>query len=102
MIRGTTPTHIFNLPFETSLLSAVEISYAQKDLVVLTKTTKDCVLDGTKISVKLTQGDTLKFNSSMMVQMQLRVLTIGGDALSTPVYRVSAKKCLSGGVLINE
>lgn len=99
MVRGTTPTHIFKLPFETSLLSAVEITYAQDDQVVLTKTAADCVLDGSSVSTTLTQEDTFKFDSSVAVQVQLRVLTVGGAALSSPVYRVSADKCLSTEVL---
>ena len=41
MIRGTTPTHIFNIPFDTSLVDEVKITYAQEDEIILIKGTAD-------------------------------------------------------------
>ena len=35
MIIGTTPTHTFDIPFDTSMVDEVKITYAQDDVVVL-------------------------------------------------------------------
>lgn len=78
MIRGTTPTHTFEIPFNTSMIASVRVVYAQDDAVIVTKCTEDCIFDGNTINVTLTQEDTLKFDCKKCVQIQLRVLTTGG------------------------
>lgn len=99
MRRGTTPTHKFILPFSVDMISAVEISYAQSGAVKLTKTTADCVLEDKTVSVTLTQEDTFLFTEDVPVEIQIRVLTTGGQALASDIYSVSCKECLSDGVL---
>lgn len=102
MIRGTTPTHIFTLPFDTSIITEVRVIYSQNDAELFTKPTADVEMEGTELRVKLTQDETFKLDSAYPVQIQLRVLTEGGDALATDVYRVSVDKCLSNEVLTHE
>lgn len=99
MIRGTTPTHTFNIPFDTSLVDEVKILYAQDDVVVIEKTTADCTLDYKKISVTLTQEDTFAFDCKKAVEIQLRVLTTAGEALATVPEKVGVTKCLDNEVL---
>ena len=101
MIRGTTPTHTFVLPFNTSLVSSARISYAQRGNVLLKKETPACTLEANTntISVTLSQEDTLLFNSGLYVDIQLRVLTTDGVALSTDIITKSVGECLDGGVI---
>lgn len=99
MQRGTTPTHFFNLPFDTSLISCVRVIYAQHDQVVFVKSTADCIMEGDQIRVTLTQEDTLLLDCSALVQVQLRVLTTAGEALATDVILVGVGKCLDNEVL---
>lgn len=99
MIRGTTPIHTFTLPFEVNLLKEVRISYAQSGIVVLEKTKADCTLEGSIITVKLTQEETLKFDSGKNIEMQLKVLTTGGEVLSTRIRSVDVGRCLNEEVL---
>lgn len=99
MIRGTTPTHTFKLPFDTEMVRNAMVIYAQNDVVVLEKEAQDCAMQGDEISVTLSQNDTLKFDCHSKVQIQLRVLTMGGDALASDVYVVSVGKCLNDEVL---
>lgn len=99
MIKGTTPTHVFTLPFDTGSVKTVQIIYAQSGAVKLTKGNKDCTLDGNKVSVKLTQEDTFLFTFGVRVDIQVRVLTIGGDALASRVTHVLCEDCLSDEVL---
>lgn len=99
MRQGTTPTHTFTLPFDTSTLSAVKITYAQSGEVKLQKKTPDCVLSGNTVTVELTQEDTFLFEADKTVLIQVRVLTLGGDALSSAPVRVSVYVCLDKEVL---
>ena len=99
MIRGTTPTHTFNIPFDTSMVKEVKILYAQDDVKILEKKNGDCTLAGQSISVTLSQEDTFLFDSKKPVEIQIRVLTLGGDALASIPEKVGVSKCLDSEVL---
>lgn len=60
MIRGTTPTLEFTLPFDTSLIAEMYVTIAQGEKTVLEKTLSDCNCSGTSVSLALTQEDTLR------------------------------------------
>jgi hypothetical protein len=99
VIRGTTPTHTFQIPFNTNLLKEIRISYAQRDAVVVEKTTEDCKLDGMNITVKLTQEETLRFSENVVAALQLRVLLNDGNVLATPVLRLDVGELLQDEVI---
>jgi hypothetical protein len=99
MIKGTTPTHTFSLPFGTELIKTIEITYAQSGTVVLTKGNTDCTFEENDVSVRLSQEDTFLFADGTCVEIQVRVLTLGGDAIASPVMRVHCHDCLSCEVL---
>ena len=100
MIRGTTPTHTFNLPFEVGFIKSGKVTYSQDGEIILTKEIKECALDGSTITIKLTQEETLKFNCTKgYVYIQVRLLTTGGDALASSLIRVEVDKCLDSEVL---
>lgn len=99
MIRGTTPTHTFTLPFDVSSIQTVKIIYSQDDVAVCEKLTADCVLNGETIQTTLTQEETLRFNCKQPVEIQLRILTTAGEALASVVEKVGVSKCLDDEVL---
>ena len=99
MIRGTTPTHIFNVPFSTSLIKELRISYAQDGLIVLEKTEATATLTDNTISVELTQEETLSFNDKKNIALQVKVLTTDGKVLATQIQQVRVDRCLSEEVL---
>lgn len=99
MIRGTTPTHTFVLPFDSSLVEKAMVIYAQNDVEVFRKEVPDCHLEGNELRCTLTQEDTFKLSCSHNVQIQLRVLTTDGNALATFPQIVSVGKCLNNEVL---
>ena len=99
LIRGTTPTHTFKLPFDTAIVQSAAVLYAQDDVVVLVKEAKDCAMQGNEISVTLTQEDTLLFDCHAKAQIQIRVLTTDGQALASDIRIVRVGKCLSNEVL---
>ena len=100
MIGGSTPTNTFRLPFDTSTLSNVRIVYAQDDEIVITKNKNDCTLDGNTIKVTLTQEETLKLDYQKILEIQVRLLTLGGDALVSKPKQISVDKFLDCEVLV--
>ena len=100
MIKGTTPLHTFSLPFDTESVKTIQITYAQDDVVKLTKKNPDVQLSGNTASVKLTQEDTLKFNADSCVEIQVRVLTTGGDALASDIIKTGCRRILDDEVLV--
>lgn len=97
MKRGTTPTHTFALPFDVDMIEKVRVLYSQNDELKLTKT--DAALDRNTVTVKLTQEDTFKLESGLVVDIQIRVLTVDGDALNSDIIRVPVERCLESEVL---
>lgn len=94
MRRGTTPTHTFTLPIDAASITKLRITYVQDGEIVLTKTEKNAQMDGSTVKVKLTQAETLSFNNERMVEIQLKVLTTGGDALVSDVWNVHPLRVL--------
>ena len=102
MIRGTTPTIIYKLPFETSIIKSAEIVLKYIDnnkKVIIEKTLEDCELGETSISTRLTQEETLGLPAPSKVSVQLRILTTGDVALATEVKTVFVRKLLKGDVI---
>ena len=62
MIRGTTPTHQFILPFGVENIKSGRVIYSQDGQVILTKEISECALEEQTITIKLTQEETFKFD----------------------------------------
>lgn len=100
MIRGTTPTHTFVLPFDSTTVDKIKITYSQLDKEILTKTNKDVTFDGDNVIVTLSQAETFRFSEKNgAVSIQVRVVTTGGDALASKIMSVGVGKCLDKEVL---
>ena len=100
MIRGTTPTHIFNIPLAASEIKEIKITYSQNGSVVLSKKKGDCEIIDNVVTVTLSQEDTFKFNSAMHVKIQMRVMTNTGCVMGSKTMTVSVDDCLDSEVLI--
>lgn len=99
MIRATTPTHIFNIPFETDMIKELLITYSQRKTPVVQKLMDDCVFDGKTIAVTLTQRDTARFSARKVVEIQLRVLTKSDTALAGKITEVDVGRILDDDIL---
>lgn len=99
MRRLTTPEHKFTLQIDPSVISKIRITYAQNNAIVLTKKNDDVSLDGNVARVKLTQDETKKFVADKDVEIQVRVLTLGGDALASEIIKVDVQKVLDEEVM---
>lgn len=99
MIRGTTPTHIFELPIAASLIKEARITYQQGDEVVFEKTEADCTFADKSISVKLTQEDTLSLKEETKLLIQLKMLTTDNEVLANAIEYVTVERVLNEEVL---
>lgn len=99
MIRGTTPTHTFTLPFDVGNVKEARVIYAQNGQEIFTKTTEECTLAGNTLSTRLTQEETFLLDSALSVQIQLRILTQLGEVLTSDIENVLVGQCLDDEVL---
>jgi hypothetical protein len=99
MRRGTTPTHTFEIPLETSNIAKIRVSYAQGGVVKVVKKESDCELLENTIVVKLTQSETLRLNHRLRTEIQVKVLTRDGDTFVSDVIEVNTDRCLNDEVL---
>lgn len=97
MIRGTTPTHTFELPLDVYILSEVWITYAQNDREVFTKTLSDCQVNGNILTLQLTQEDTLKLHGNKYTQIQIRCRDVDGNSLASDIIDDFTEKILKDG-----
>ena len=102
MIRGTTPTLLYNLPFSTSLIKSAEITIqygceTNKELII--KKLEDCELGETSIGARLTQEETLLLPAPSYAHIQLRIVTTDDIVLATEPEAVTVKKLLAEDVI---
>lgn len=99
MVRGTTPTLEFTLPFDTSLLTAAFITLAQSGRVIIDKSLADCTCSGQTLTLVLTQEETLKFDTRHSTEIQVRVKTAEGNALASRIITENTYNILKDGVI---
>lgn len=99
MIRGTTPTLNFTTPFDTGLLSEAFVTLSQNGEIVVEKQLKDCSVDKRKLSVRLTQEETLKLSCDCKTEIQVRAKTEAGEALASNIFVVNTDRILKDGVI---
>lgn len=83
IVRGTTPTLSFGLPFSTDLLATGFVTVKQREEVVIEKELSACDCSGNVLTARLTQEDTLALELGSFVNIRLVVKTTGGDRLET-------------------
>lgn len=102
MIKGTTPTLQFNLPFEASAIKSAEIVLQYVDnakSVTIERSLEDCIVGEKSISAVLTQEETLALPAPATARVQLRVLTFDGVSMATVPHKVTVKELLKESVI---
>jgi hypothetical protein len=99
IIRGTTPTHTFTLPTDSSLCTKVRAIYSQDDKLVFKIEDNRFIRSDNVVSCKLTQEETLMLSCKQYCDIQLRVLTSGGDAMACDIMKITVGRCLDDEVL---
>lgn len=103
MFRATTPLHKFIFDQDAELFDEILITYAQNGKIVLEKRKDDLTFGQDEnghytASVKLTQEESNLFRYGS-VNIQVRVLTADGEALSSEVRTLAVKDVLNDEVL---
>lgn len=90
MFQGTTPTIEWALPFAASLVKECTVTFRQNGANIdeLRKTKANCTLADEKISLVLTQEETLLLNLEYNVEIQLKVWTTDGATMATKPEKV--------------
>lgn len=83
IIRGTTPTLEFGLPFDTEMIDIGYVTVQQNKTTIIEKPLSICECEGNVLSAKLTQEDTLKLSSFSNAEIRLVVKTIGGERIES-------------------
>ena len=99
MIRYTTPTITFSLPFEASYLTAACISLLQGGSTAVDKTLADCETSEKTLSITLSQEETAGFAAGTPVKVQLRCVGNDGKAYASRQFRLNVDDVLKEGVL---
>lgn len=99
MIRGTTPTLEFTIPFDAGQLAEAYVTLSQNGEIVIDKALHDCQCGGNKLSVKLTQEETLKLQCECITEIQIRARTLEGEAIASNIIREQTERILKDGVI---
>lgn len=83
VMRGTTPQHEFDLPYPGEIIEDVRVAYGQKHQVIFIKTLEDCQIDGNKLSVSLTQEETLMFAPDKLLCIEIKIKLTNGEVVRT-------------------
>lgn len=97
MYRVTTPTHTFNLPFDTSLIDKLILTYKQQDKIVLEKTEEDVTIEEGKIYFTFTQEETKLFKADN-AKVQLRV-KMGDTVMASNILTINIKEVLNKDIM---
>lgn len=79
IIRGTTPTMTFGLPFEADVIETGFVIVRQNETAVIEKPLSDCDCDGKTLSAKFTQEETLRLSVTTKAEIRIVLKTIGGE-----------------------
>lgn len=106
MIRGTTQNLKFNVGIDTSKVSQLWLTFSHSNRLnaeILNKTIDDVILDGTTLTVPLSQEETLMLNEynikEKVVYIQLRALLKDGQSRVSKVVELTVEHLLKDGVL---
>lgn len=101
MIRGTTPTLGFHIPYEAELVEGGYITIAQFGGVRLEKSLEEdgVTLEPGRIALTLTQEETLRLSTAGACRIQLRLKLTGGRAVASNIMTVSVGEILKEGVI---
>ena len=98
MIRGTTPTNIFNVDADMRTASAIYITYDQDGTTIFEKELGDITVEEKKLTVTLTQEETLKLKP-MKTRIQIRAKFPDGAAIASNIIETTASAILKDGVI---
>lgn len=95
IMPGSTPTQVFELPFDTKELEKISVTYALDTMILLEKEQSDCILENNYIIINLSEEETLSFPTNKVIEVQLKILTKSDKVYISPSYRLGIQKTLN-------
>ena len=99
LIRGTTPTLEFTLPFPVEEIDEAYVTIAQRGAVVIDKPLTDCECGGNSLTVRLTQEETLKLKCDCTSEIQIRAKTVEGEVIASNIIHAQTGRILKDGII---
>lgn len=91
IIRGTTPKHVFDLPYPREEISNIRIIYGQNGKSLFVKLGKDCSFLDKKVEVSLSQEDTYLMKPNKILDVEIKIKLVNNNVVrpEEPIhYRV--------------
>lgn len=79
IIRGTTPTMTFGLPFKADVIETGFVIVRQNETAIIEKPLSDCDCNETSLSAKFTQEETLRLSAARNAEIRIVLKTLGGE-----------------------
>ena len=98
MKRLTTPKLTFELPFDKTIIEKIRLTFKQSDTIIFVKESDQLRWEDNMVTVKLTQAETQQLSPTIL-QMELHILTTGGDSLKSDPISVCVEDVLNDEVL---
>lgn len=97
--RGCTAQNTFTFPFSSAEVDALWLTYVQMGSTVIDKSLDDCVIGGGKLTVDLSQEDTLALLPGQKIQIQIRVRLANGRVTKSNILTTQTDDVLKDGVI---
>lgn len=98
MYRGTTPLNIFTVDADLTTAEVIYITYKQGCQVVIEKDIDEIEVTADKLTVRLSQEDTLKFDYRE-VEIQIRARYPDETAIASNIIKTTVEHILKDGVI---
>lgn len=92
--KGCTCVNTFTLPFAKEEVKAICIVYCQDSEILVKKELGDCSFANGNVEVNLTQEDTLKFDSSKFIKIQIKVKLQSDVVMKSNIIKTNTDEVL--------
>lgn len=100
MYRGTTPSFDISInDVDLTEVSEMWVSLGTENNPIVNKTLEDVEIDGSLVTVPLSQEDTLALKAAQKTYLQVRILLNSGEALASPMKKVDVFAIIKDGVI---
>lgn len=96
MRRGTTPTITFTLPVEADTLQAADITISNPGGAYISKSLDELTKSGTRLSVRLTQEETLRLRENSVVKIQCSIRLNSSVCIRSKIHEELVEGALKG------
>lgn len=97
MRRGTTPTHIFETGIDLTSAVVLFVTYKQGKETVVERDIHSIEVEPDKLTIKLTQEETLRFDLEKNSRIQCRAKFADGTAIASDILDVRVCDILKEG-----